>query len=297
MTKWQVYFKEQSKKKLISIAVVGFILLGVSFWLYGQFYLSTDDAYVNANVVQIAPRVTGQIVDLRIINNQFVKKGELLLALNPEPFQIAIAQAQARLAMSEADLADATISATRVLTMVKKKYQSPQEGDTAVAHLDKAKAAVALAQANLEQAKLNLSYTQVVAPTSGWIANLSLRVGTVASENQPLFALISNTEFWADANFKETDLQHIKPGQPVRIQVDMYPQHPFDGVVESISGGSGTAFSLLPPENATGNWVKVTQRVPVRVHILNPDSNYPLRIGTSATVKIALHSPLIIPSV
>lgn len=281
---------EQAKKNLLISALSLIVLSCLAYWLYGQFYLSTDNAYLNANVVQIAPRVTGQVYQLHVTNNQFVQKGDLLFEINPEPFQIAIAQAEAQLAMSQADLADAQIIATRVLTMVKKKYEAAQEGDTAVAHLNKAKAAVALAQANLDQAHLNLSYTHILAPTSGWIANATLRVGSVVSANQPLFALISDTEFWADTNFKETSLEKIRLGQSAIIKVDMYPDHPFKGVVESISGGSGTAFSLLPPENATGNWVKVAQRVPVRVHILNMDPRYPLRIGTSSTVTIKVHS-------
>lgn len=281
---------EQAKKKLLLYLLGLILLMSLTYWIYGQFYLSTNNAYLNAHVVQIAPRVTGQITQVHVVNNQFVKPGTILFELNPEPFQIAIAQAQAQLAMSQADLADAEITASRVLTMVKKKYEAQQDGDTAVAHLNKAKAAVSLAQANLDQARLNLSYTQVYAPTSGWVANVSLRVGAIASANQPVFALISDTEFWADANFKETKLEKIKPGQLATIYVDMYPNHPFQGVVDSISGGSGTAFSLLPPENATGNWVKVTQRVPVRIHIVNPDRRFPLRIGTSSTVKIKLHS-------
>jgi len=282
--------KAQIKKGSLIVAVILFIVGGLAYYLYGQVYLSTDDAYLNANVVQIAPRVTGQVLQLQVVNNQFVRKGDLLFTINPEPFQIAIAQAEAQLAMSRADMTDAQITATRVLTMVKKKFQAAQEGDTALAHLNKAKAAVDLAQANLDQARLNLSYTQIVAPTSGWVANVTLGRGTIVTANQPLFALISDTEFWADTNFKETNLEKIKPGQTATIKVDMYPKHPFKGVVESISGGSGTAFALLPPENATGNWVKVAQRVPVRVHILNTDPRYPLRIGTSSTVTIKVRS-------
>lgn len=283
---------EAKKKPLLSI--LGLLIIScLAYWLYGQLYLSTDDAYLNANVVQITPRVTGQVIQLQVVNNQFVQKGDVLFTINPEPFQIAITQAEAQLAMSQADMADAQITATRVLAMVKKKYQAPQEGDTAIAHLNKAKAAVALAQANLNQARLNLSYTQVLAPASGWVAQMTLRTGAVVSANQPLFALISNNEFWVDANFKETSLEKIKPGQRTTIHIDMYPKHLFKGVVESISGGSGTAFSLLPPENATGNWVKVTQRVPVRIRVLNPDPHYPLRIGTSSTVTIHVHSQVL----
>jgi membrane fusion protein, multidrug efflux system len=111
----------------------------------------------------------------------------------------------------------------------------------------------------------------------------------VITAYQPIFALISDESFWADTNFKETEMEKIRPGQAAKIEVDMYPGHVFNGVVESISGGAGAAFSLLPPQNATGNWVKVTQRVPVRIQILNPDPRYPLRIGTSALVTVKLH--------
>ena len=103
----------------------------------------------------------------------------------------------------------------------------------------------------------------------------------------PLFTIISDEEYWVDANFKETELDRIKPGQKARVIVDMYRDHPFEGEVESLSGGSGQAFSLLPAQNATGNWVKVTQRVPVKIRILNPDPAYPLRIGTTATVRVS----------
>jgi membrane fusion protein (multidrug efflux system) len=162
-------------------------------------------------------------------------------------------------------------------------------GDDATAKLASAAAEVKLAKAELTQAQLELQYTQIKAATDGWITNMSLREGNIATANQPLFALISSQEFWVDANFKETELQQIKPGQKAMIEVDMYPGHKFIGKVDSISAGSGTAFSLLPPQNATGNWVKITQRVPVRIHIENLSLNYPLRIGTTASVIIDLY--------
>lgn len=101
-----------------------------------------------------------------------------------------------------------------------------------------------------------------------------------------LFTIISDEEYWVDANFKETELDRVHPGQHAQIVVDMYRHHPFEGAVQSLSGGSGSAFSLLPAQNATGNWVKVTQRVPVRIRVLNPDPAFPLRIGTTASVHV-----------
>ena len=114
------------------------------------------------------------------------------------------------------------------------------------------------------------------------VTNVNANVGDIVAANQPLFALISDEKFWADANFKETQLESVKPGQTVTVVTDLYPKHTFNGVVESISGGTGAAFSLLPPQNASGNWVKITQRIPVRVRVLNPDHKFPLRIGISA---------------
>ena len=176
----------------------------------------------------------------------------------------------------------------RVNSLVKKKYLPPQDGDNATAQLKIATAKVEQANTHIALAKLNLAYTKITAPTNGWITNLTLREGNVVATNQPLFALISDEEFWIDANFKETELLGIKPGQTAIIATDLYPGHSFNGIVESISGGTGAAFSLLPPQNATGNWVKVTQRIPVRVRILNNDTKFPLRIGISAKVTINL---------
>ena len=138
----------------------------------------------------------------------------------------------------------------------------------------------------MEKAQWDLDHTEIHAPCSGYIAELGLQPGDSVQAGQPGFALICTDRYWVDANFKETELERIRVGQPVRVSVDMYPDHPFHGVVQSISGATGVAFSLLPPENATGNWVKVTQRVPVRVRITDSTAELPLRVGTSATVTI-----------
>lgn len=280
-------------KKNIKIRIIlGFLLVSALTWLAlainGHYHVSTDDAYINAHTVRIAPRVTGKVVKIHIKNNQFVQKGQPLFDLDPEPYQIAVDAARAQLALSEAELSNANMNEKRTLTLVEKHYVSPQGGDNVIATYKIAMAKVEANKAALRQANLNLEYTHVTAPTSGWVANVTLRVGDLVSPNQPLFALISDEEFWADANFKETEMEHIKPGQTATIVTDLYPGHSFHGVVESISGGAGAAFSLLPPQNATGNWVKVTQRIPVRIAITDPDTNYPLRIGVSAHVTVNL---------
>jgi membrane fusion protein (multidrug efflux system) len=143
------------------------------------------------------------------------------------------------------------------------------------------------AAAGLDKATHDLVQTHVVAPASGWVTNASLRPGAIVQAGTPVFALVEEGHWWVDANFKETDLGRIKPGQPAAIRLDMYPGLSLDGVVESISAGSGATFSVLPPENATGNWVKVTQRFPVRIKITRaPDPDKPLRVGASAMVSI-----------
>jgi len=143
------------------------------------------------------------------------------------------------------------------------------------------------ASAGLDKATHERVKTHVTAPASGWISNVNLRPGSVVQAGTPAFAIIEDGNWWVDANFKETDLGRVKSGQKATIRLDMYPDTTLDGVVESISAGSGATFSVLPPENATGNWVKVTQRFPVRIRITSePIPDKPLRLGASATVTI-----------
>lgn len=144
------------------------------------------------------------------------------------------------------------------------------------------------AAAALDRAIHDRARTHVSAPADGWVSDLSLRPGTTVGAGTPLFALIEGSNWWVDANFKETDIARIRVGQPATVQLDMYPGVTFDGEVDSISAGSGAVFSVLPPENATGNWVKVTQRFTVRVAIVNPSpaDDRPLRVGASASVTI-----------
>ncbi len=151
---------------------------------------------------------------------------------------------------------------------------------------DEADARIRVAKAALDQARLNLSYSTINAPTAGWLGKISVRPGNLVQAGQQLFPLVEDQTFWVNANYKETDFSRIKAGQPATISVDMYPGKTFVGVVESLSPASGSAFSLLPPENATGNWVKVTQRFPVRVRVITRDKNTPLRIGASCSVTI-----------
>jgi membrane fusion protein (multidrug efflux system) len=147
---------------------------------------------------------------------------------------------------------------------------------------------VRIAQAQVEKARLDLEHTVVRAPEEGWITRFDLTAGTVVTPGNPLFAIVVAGTFWVDANFKETELAGVVPGRPATIVVDMYPDHTFHGNVESLAGGTGAAFSLLPAQNANGNWVKIAQRVPVRVSIGDPDPAHPLRVGATATVRVSI---------
>ncbi len=144
------------------------------------------------------------------------------------------------------------------------------------------------AAAALDRAEHNRARTHVSASAAGWVSDLTVRPGTTVAAGTPLFALIEGDRWWVDANFKETDLKRIRVGQPATVQLDMYPDMTLEGTVDSISAGSGAVFSVLPAENATGNWVKVTQRFTVRIGIPNPpqDTTKPLRVGASALVTI-----------
>lgn len=242
-----------------------------------------------------------------------VERARAQLALarqNTSQESASVASAQAVLAQRQAEAQNARSVWNRNQQLVKSGFISSQAAEQSRTQLATTQAAVRAAEAEVakarsalgatgdenaavqaaaaaaKQAELDLERTHVVAPATGVIANFTLQPGNTVQPGVPLFVVISNREFWVDANFKETQLKSIRPGEKATVETDMYPDHVFHGTVQSLSGGSGAAFSLLPPQNATGNWVKVTQRVPVRIRIEDPDPQHPLRIGTSATVKV-----------
>ena len=219
--------------------------------------------------------------------------------------------ARAQIAQTESDLNNAQERHARNKELVARKFLTQQAADDTLARvqtlqaaLDQARAKlskalsapakteergdVLKAQAAIAQAKLDLEHTHITATEDGQISNLTLTAGSLVNADVPLFALIANNSFHIDANFKETELVGIHPGEDVDIQIDMYPGQHFKGKVESLSGGTGTAFSLLPPQNATGNWVKIAQRVPVRIKFAQTDAEHPLRIGATATISVQL---------
>src|SRR5215831_4429889 len=188
-----------------------------------------------------------------------------------------IAKEKADLSETQVKVAEAALESARArVTAERANFGSTGEGNESIRQ----------ATAALEQAQWDLNNCEVRAPLSGTVVNLSVQAGNVVTKNQSLFALIDTSEYWLDANFKESQLEHLRPGMDAEIRIDMYPGKVFHGKIDSISGGSGTAFSLLPTQNATGNWVKIAQRVPVKVRVLDLDPEFPLRIGTSGSVSV-----------
>jgi len=243
-------------------ALLVLVIAGYTYWNYATLYPSTDNAYVQANIVQIAPLTSGLVTDVDAKEFTHVKSGDVLAKLDPAPFEAALKAAEARLTLAK------------------------QQATGAAAQSPAAKANVDQAQAGVDQARLELEHATIKAPVDGIIGKVRVRPGSIAKAGVPLFPLIDTSKWWVDANFKETDLSRIEPGQKATITVDIFPSHEFNGEVESVSPASGAAFSLLPAENSTGSWVKTTQRFPVRVSLTLKPDDPEMRIGASATVTV-----------
>jgi membrane fusion protein (multidrug efflux system) len=269
-------FRLSPRGILILAGVVVAAIAAAWWWHENSLYRTTENAYVNARIVQVSSLVMGPVVRVDVQDNQYVHKGDLLFEIDRRPFDAA----QADVAQQTAALNNAQSQLRRTTELVRRNFMSKQAEDDAQAR-------VRVAQAEVAKAKLDLEHTVVRAPEDGFITHFDLTAGTVVTPGNPLFAIVVGGSFWVDANFKETELGGVVPGRPATIVVDMYPGHTFHGRVQSLAGGTGAAFSLLPPQNANGNWVKITQRVPVRVSIDDPDARLPLRVGATATVRVA----------
>jgi membrane fusion protein, multidrug efflux system len=344
------------KKRRPLIAVVGIVVVvlligsGLYYWVENRNLESTDDAYTDGRAITIAAQVAGSVVSLDVTDNQFVKKDQVLIHIDPRQYindrdqaegQLAtakaqfsgqqlgaeigrknfpaqLAQAQAQVANAQANLAKAQADFDRQKSLPK-LATSQQDVDAATASLKQAEAQVMLAQAQvtqnspvpqligqtdaqvgqlkgqveqaqgrLDQANLNLSWTQVKAPQDGWITKRNVEAGNYITAGQQIFSIVA-PEVWITANFKESQLADMRRGQSVRIQVDAYPNLDLRGHVDSIQLGSGSKFTAFPPENATGNFVKVVQRVPVKIVIDSGlDPNIPLPLGISVAPSVTV---------
>jgi len=284
--KTRPWYRQHAGLLIIVAAVLAGIVFGVRYYLHALAYESTDDAFIQANVVAVSPKVASHVARVQIDDNQHVERGDLLVELDPRDYQTRLAQAQANLAAGNAEAMRARLEAGRVRALISERAVSQQDVDNAVAKERTALAQVAQLEAAMQQGRLDLSYTKIFAPETGRITRKRMEPGAYVQVGQPLFVIVPDL-LWVIANYKETQLTHMRPGQPVLIHVDAYPDKIFHGHVDSIQAGSGAAFSLLPPENATGNYVKVVQRVPVKIVIDDPpDHDHALGPGMSVVPEV-----------
>ncbi|WP_243367959.1 HlyD family secretion protein [Microvirga solisilvae] len=340
--------KAKSRRKPVIMAIAGAALLfggyeGYNWWTDGRFMVSTEDAYVQADITILSAKVSGYVSSVAVSNNQSVKAGDLIAKIDDGDYRFAlqsakdklatqqsaierigrqieagrasVAQADAQVASAQAGLERAEGDFNRQQQLARSDYTSRAALENAKAARDQADAGVKSAQAALVAAKANvdvldaqqnearrvaaelqtsvqkaerdLSFTEIRAPADGVIGNKAVEVGTLVQPGARLAALVPLTSVHVDANFKETQLASLKVGQKVKIEVDAFPDADIVGTVESVSPASGAVFSLLPPENATGNFTKIVQRVPVRVAV-NPEVAQQglLRPGLSVVVDV-----------
>jgi membrane fusion protein (multidrug efflux system) len=327
------------------ILLVLVVLGGVYWWWYQSRYVSTDDAFLDAHIERLSPRVAGLVTAVLVEDNQLVHTGQVLVRLDPSTYQVALQRAlagrqqaqtalgeaqanvtvaQASLAQASANVANARASYVRAaadlrrydsLRRVNPQAVSRSSVDQAVAaersaaaelralqqrvrgtqaQIDAAQAAVAGARANVatanaavRQARLNLSYTSIAAPETGHVANRTVAIGNYVAPGEQMLAVVP-LRLWVTANFKETEIDQIRPGERVTVHIDACPRADARGHVDSIQRGAGQAFDLLPPQNATGNYIKIVQRVPVRIALDSIPSGCVLGPGMSVepTVKV-----------
>lgn len=354
--------KKKSKVFLIILIllVVAGAWFGISHYVYAQHHETTDDAQVTTNISPVIPRVSGYVADVRVTDNQRVKKGDTLIMLDDRDLRIRLEQAEAALATAKANLnaaqatstaASSNIGTTRAAlgtldaqieqakvnvwratqdynryanlikdhSITQQQYEqalaaketaehqlqalqaqrkqavsevtatSSQSGATA-RQIGVASSVIKQRQADVDNAKLELSYAVITAPADGLLSKVNVQPGQFVTAGQSLFSIVLDQNVWVVANFKETQLNKMRVGQKVKIEIDAYPGHEFDAKVTSFSPATGASFALLPPDNASGNFVKVVQRVPVRIEFTN--TNDPLikqlRAGMNADVEVEL---------
>ena len=339
------------KKALLSVAsvvVIAGLAWGAYEWLVASHYESTDNAYVQGNVVQITPLISGTVIAINADDTDFVKAGQALVQLDPADAQVALEQAKANLAQTvrqgrtlyanngslaaqinlrQADVAKARADVARAADDLHRRQSlvgngavSKEELNHAMTQLANAKSALAAAEAGVLSAREQLASNQTMtegtsveqhpsvqaaaakvreawlasqrtalaAPVDGYVAKRTVQLGQRVAAGAPLMSIIALKQVWVDANFKEVQLRKIRLGQPVKLTADVYGRKvEYRGTVEGLGAGTGSAFALLPAQNATGNWIKVVQRVPVRV-ALDPQqvAANPLRVGLSMDAEV-----------
>lgn len=332
--------------KRLSLLLLGpLAIAAVSAWLYlnGGRIVSTDNAYIKADIIDVSSEITGRVVSVNVKDNQPVSRGDLLFTIDDRPYQIALHRAEAQLAEVRSNITSlkqeyrnseiAIENAETRLRYLGKELERVrsllERGSISVSTFDEAEyqwtdaqdsrqeklqalqvikarlidpdmpvddhPLVKQALAQLDSARLDLSHVEVFAPTDGVAVNVTANLGENIIAGSPLMSLVDNHHLWIEANFKETDLTHMHPGQHVDVEVDTYPDQHWEARVASITPATGSQFSLLPAQNSSGNWVKVVQRVAVRIEF---EGNLPLNelvAGMSALVEVDTENQRALP--
>lgn len=282
-------FLSIKKGKLVGFSVLGIIAVVVvtAYCFKGFNRITTDDAYVEGRTYMVAAKVPGTVKAVNVKDNQFVKEGDILVEVDPADYELRVSEAQANLDIRKAAFKQASRDKKRTEALYKQEVYSRERYENTLTAYNLAKAQVNAAQAQLNIARRNLAYTKIYALSSGSVTKKSVEVGNQIQPGQALMAVVALDDIWVIANYKETQLRDVMPGQRVEIKLDTYPGKIFTGRVDSIMAGTGAVFSLFPPENALGNYVKVVQRIPVKIVFDKPaDGRHVIRIGMSCVPAI-----------
>lgn len=357
--------KEPKKKNKTFLIVLGLLVavgawFGITKYVHGQHHEETDDAHVEANISPVIPRVSGYIAEVRVRDNQRVKKGDTLIVLDNRDLKIKLDQAEAALQTAQSNLnvakastsaasaniatsrasvstIDAQIETARVnvwratqdydryanlikdhsvtqqqyeqalaakqtaerqlQVLQEQKAQAAQQTQAVASQSNATSSQIGVAgsiikqrQVDVEDAKLNLSYAVITAPSDGLVSKINIQPGQFVQAGQSLFSIVLNDDIWVVGNFKETQFDKMRVGQKVIVQIDAFPGHDFEAKLTSFSPATGSSFALLPPDNASGNFVKVVQRLPVKIEFTNPNDPAlkQLRAGMNAVVDVHL---------
>jgi membrane fusion protein (multidrug efflux system) len=323
---------------LVVAVVVGAVLVGAYYALFVRYHVSTDDAYVNGNLVRLTPQISGTVVAINTDETQYVRRGQVLIELDPRDEKISLAQAKASLAETVRQVAQLFTQERRNAAVVDAEHTQLQQSSEDLARdrslqavhgvsletlehdenavrgaraaLQQAQASLAStqaeiagttpathprvlqAEANLRAAWLALDRTRVLAPVSGYVVRRSVELGEQVAPASDMLALVPVTSMWIDANFKENQLGSLRIGQPVEVGVDMYgSQVHYHGKVLGLTAGTGSALAVLPTQNASGNWIKIVQRLPVRIGLEPAElARHPLFLGLSANIDVSVRN-------
>lgn len=274
------------------------IIAGVLWYAYNAYseYINnpwTRDGQVRGHVIQVAPRVSGMVTHIAVIDNQLVKKGDLLFSIDQEPFEIGVSQADASLERARISSRASMLEYDRL-----RDIHSKDSGAVSQKDLDRREAnylqslsAIDVAEETLRMARLNLGYTDVHAAVDGYISNIDFQIGTQAVANQPLVALVDSNSFWVFGYFRESQIGQFKIGDPARVTLMAYPDQPLEGHVESLGWGIApsdgtTGYKLLPSIKPVFQWIRLAQRVPVRIKLDTVPDGLELRFGLTASVMV-----------